>query len=66
VSFFFFHIDFFLLTFVFCREFLSKQKADPRSKGRELDQFLIMPVQRIPRYNLPSSRVGEAHVADAS
>jgi hypothetical protein len=51
-EFFFFHIDFFLLTFVFCREFLSKQKADPRSKGRELDQFLIMPVQRIPRYNL--------------
>ena len=34
------------------KEFLSKQKLDPRTRGRELDQFLIMPVQRIPRYNL--------------
>ncbi len=34
------------------KEFLSQKKLDPRSKGRELDQFLIMPVQRIPRYNL--------------
>jgi hypothetical protein len=34
------------------KEFLAKQKLDVRSKGRELDQFLIMPVQRIPRYHL--------------
>lgn len=34
------------------KEFLSKQKLDPRAKGRNLDQFLIMPVQRIPRYHL--------------
>lgn len=34
------------------KDFLSKQKMDPRAKQRELDQFLIMPVQRIPRYHL--------------
>jgi hypothetical protein len=28
------------------KEFLSQKKMDPRCKGRELDQFLIMPVQR--------------------
>jgi hypothetical protein len=28
------------------KEFLSLKKMDPRCKGRELDQFLIMPVQR--------------------
>ena len=34
------------------KEFCQKQKMEPRAKQRELEQFLIMPVQRIPRYNL--------------
>jgi hypothetical protein len=34
------------------RVWLAKQSRDPRLRGRGLDAFQIMPIQRIPRYEL--------------
>ena len=34
------------------QKFLSAGKDHPRSKSRDLQSFLIQPVQRVPRYNL--------------
>jgi len=34
------------------KNFLLELQMDPRSKGYELTSFLIMPIQRIPRYTL--------------
>jgi hypothetical protein len=33
-------------------DFLRQQQKDPAANGNSLESFLIMPVQRIPRYNL--------------
>ncbi|KAK2951155.1 putative RhoGEF domain containing protein [Blattamonas nauphoetae] len=34
------------------KEFCTKQEDDPRSKGYKLPTYLVLPVQRIPRYEL--------------
>jgi ankyrin repeat protein len=33
-------------------KFLQKQQRDPRCHGNHIDSFLILPVQRVPRYKL--------------